>query len=74
MMETAPAALIVLTNYSWLPKSQFGAQDWGSPLIAGLGTNIDPHHCQEMIILHPSTWIFLGKAFAHSLVFPVYLF
>lgn len=64
MMETAPATLIVVTNYSWFPKSQFGEQDWDSPLRAGLGTNIDHHHCKEMMVLHPTTWIFFGKAFS----------
>lgn len=52
-METAPATLIAVTNYSWFPKFLFGAQDWDPPLIKGLETNIDHHHCKEMMVLHP---------------------
>lgn len=37
-------------------------------LIEGLGTNIDHHHCREMMVLHPPTWIFLTKVFFPPLI------
>lgn len=52
---------------------RFGSPNLGlehrtGTLIEGLGTNIDHHHCREMMVLQPPTWIFLAKVFFPPLI------